>query len=192
VTSPNAYQGLYINGNANAFNFTVDGVSDMDTGSNYTIHYEPNMDAVQEVRVLTTNFEAEFGRNSGGIITVVTKSGTQEFHGTGWWTHRHEEFNANNFFNNVSGLARTPYRINIAGYSLGGPVYIPKHFNTGKTKYFAGQRGADRDYRPVDEHAIPSKYDTGEPVRSDREGDAELLPDGQLCSGSGEHLLQPG
>ena len=136
VTSPNAYQGLYINGNANAFNFTVDGVSDMDTGSNYTIHYEPNMDAVQEVRVLTTNFEAEFGRNSGGIITVVTKNGTQEFHGTGWWTHRHEEFNANTFFNNVSGLARTPYRINIAGYSLGGPVYIPKHFNTSKSKYF--------------------------------------------------------
>jgi len=114
----------------------VDGVSDMDTGSNYTIHYEPNMDAVQEVRVLTTNFEAEFGRNSGGIITVVTKNGTQEFHGTGWWTHRHEEFNANTFFNNVSGLARTPYRINIAGYSLGGPVYIPKHFNTSKSKYF--------------------------------------------------------
>jgi len=136
VTSPNAYQGLYINGNANAYNFTVDGVSDMDTGSNYTIHYEPNMDAVQEVRVLTTNFEAEFGRNSGGIITVVTKNGTREFHGSGWWTHRHEEFNANNFFNNVSGLARTPYRINIAGWSLGGPAYIPKHFNTGKTRFF--------------------------------------------------------
>jgi hypothetical protein len=136
VTSPNAYQGIFVNGNASAFNFTVDGISDMDTGSNYTLHYEPNMDSVQEVKVLTTNYDAEFGRNSGGVMTVVTKSGTQEFHGSGWWTHRHEEFNANNFFSNEGGLARTPYRINIAGWSLGGPVFIPKHFNTSKTKYF--------------------------------------------------------
>jgi hypothetical protein len=136
VTSPNAYQGLYINGNASPFNFTVDGVSDMDSGSNFTVHYEPNMDSIQEVRVLTSNFEAEFGRNSGGNITVVTKNGTQEFHGSGWWTHRNEEFNANSFFNNDSGLPRTPYRINIAGWSLGGPVYIPKHFNIGKTRLF--------------------------------------------------------
>src|SRR5580658_793343 len=136
VTSPNAYQGIFVNGNQSAFNFTVDGISDMDTGSNYTLHYEPNMDSVQEVKILTTNYDAEFGRNSGGVMTVVTKSGTKEFHGSGWWTHRHEEFNANNFFNNEGGLARTPYRINIAGWSLGGPVFIPKHFNTSKTKYF--------------------------------------------------------
>ena len=67
---------------------------------------------------------------------MVTKSGTQQFHGSGWWTHRHEEFNANDFFNNTTGLPRSRYRYNIAGWSLGGPVYIPKHFNIGKTKLF--------------------------------------------------------
>src|SRR6201999_458578 len=85
VTSPNAIANITINGNANAKNFTVDGITDMDTGSNTTLHYEPNIDAIQELKVLTSNYQAEFGCNSGGTITVVTKSGTQSFHGTASW-----------------------------------------------------------------------------------------------------------
>ena len=88
------------------------------------------------MKVLTSNYQAEFGRNAGGSVQVVTKSGTQEFHGSGWWTHRHEGFNANDFFNNITGLPRSRYRFNIAGWSLGGPVFVPKHFNVGKTKVF--------------------------------------------------------
>jgi len=76
VTSPNAIGGITINGNPSAKNFTVDGITDMDTGSNGTLHYEPNIDAIQELKVLTSNYQAEFGRNSGGTITVVTKGGT--------------------------------------------------------------------------------------------------------------------
>ena len=96
VTDPGAINSITINGN-NALqkNFTVDGITDMDTGSNSTIHYEPNIDAIQELKVLTSNYQAEFGRNSGGTITVVTKSGTQQFHGTAAWNHRHEGWNAN-------------------------------------------------------------------------------------------------
>ena len=74
VTSPNAIRGITINGNTSALNFTVDGISDMDTGSNSTIHYEPNADAVQEMKVLTSNYQAEFGRNSGGTITVTAEA----------------------------------------------------------------------------------------------------------------------
>ncbi len=136
VTSPNGFGGITINGNTSAKNFTVDGITDVDTGSNGTIHYEPNMDAIQEVRVLTSNYQAEFGRNSGGTISVVTKNGTRDFHGSGWWTHRHEQFNANSFFNNRSGLPRTPYRFNVAGWSLGGPAYIPRLFNTSRSRVF--------------------------------------------------------
>ena len=136
VTSPNGFGNITINGNTSAKNYTVDGVTNVDTGSNGTIHFQPNMDAVQEVRVLTANYSAEFGRNSGGTISVITKAGGQDFHGSGWWNHRHEGFNANNFFNNRSGLARTPYRYNVAGWSLGGPVYLPKKFNSDKTKFF--------------------------------------------------------
>src|SRR6185312_6588587 len=118
VTSPGAIGGITINGNTSAKNFTVDGITDMDTGSNGTLHYEPNIDAIQELKVLTSNYQAEFGRNSGGTITVVTKSGTQEFHGTAGWNHRHEEFNANDYFNKQNNRPRDKYRYNVDGWSL--------------------------------------------------------------------------
>src|SRR5215471_3591385 len=92
VTSPNAIAGITINGNTSAKNFTVDGITDIDTGSNGTLHYEPNLDAIQEMKILTSNYQAEFGRNSGGTITVVTRSGTRDFHGSATWNHRHEGF----------------------------------------------------------------------------------------------------
>jgi len=145
VTSPGAIGGITIDGNTAAKNFTVDGITDMDTGSNGTLHYEPNMDSIQEVKVLSSNYQAEFGRNSGGTITVVTKSGTQQFHGSGWWNHRHEGFNANDWFNkqnfdvtkpNQNIVPRQAYRYNVDGYSIGGPIYIPGHFNTERKHLF--------------------------------------------------------
>jgi hypothetical protein len=125
VTSPSAISGITIYGNTSAKNFTVDGITDLDTGSNTSLHFEPNMDAIQEIKVLTSNYQAEFGRNSGGQISVITKSGNREWHGTASWNHRHEEFNANSFFNNRSGLNRTPYRFNVGTWSIGGPIYVP-------------------------------------------------------------------
>jgi len=147
VTSPNQLRGFSIQGNSTlTMNFTVDGVTDMDTGSNSTTHYEPNMDAIQELKVLTSNYQAEFGRNSGGTISVVTKNGTQEFHGTGNWSHRHEEFNANSWsddhttktIDGTPNLAtpRPDYRYNIETYSVGGPMYIPKVANKDKKRLF--------------------------------------------------------
>src|SRR6185503_5853838 len=145
VTGPGAIGGITINGNTSAKNFTVDGITDLDTGSNGTLHYEPNLDSIQELKVLTSNYQAEFGRNSGGTITVVTKSGTQDFHGTAGWVHRHEEFNANSWANNhtltkVNGLevatARVPYRYNVETYSIGGPAYIPKLANKSRKHLF--------------------------------------------------------
>ena len=147
VTSPNNLGGFVINGNQTlTMNFTVDGVTDMDTGSNGSLHYEPNMDSVQELKVLSSNYQAEFGRNSGGTITVVTKNGTQEFHGSGQWSHRHEEFNANTWLDNhtlktIDGTPnqatpRPDYRYNVETYAIGGPAYIPKVANKGKKRLF--------------------------------------------------------
>ncbi len=141
VTSHSALGGMNINGGFTALNFTVDGVTDMDTGSNTSLQAEPNLDAIQELKVLTSNFQAEFGHCSGGTITVVTKNGTQEFHGTAAWNHRHEEFNSDTWANNhtlKNGAAtpRVPYRYNVETYSIGGPVFIPKHFNRNRTKLF--------------------------------------------------------
>ncbi|HVB40265.1 MAG TPA: carboxypeptidase-like regulatory domain-containing protein, partial [Terriglobales bacterium] len=122
VVSENDIGSITIDGNTSAKNFTVDGVTDLDTGSNGTTHYEPNEDAIQEVKILSSNYDAEYGRNSGGTITVITKSGTNKFHGSGWANHRQEEFNANTFFNNATGKLRPQYRYNIDGWSFGGPV----------------------------------------------------------------------
>src|SRR5690242_9791218 len=96
------------------------------------------------MKVLTSNYQAEFGRNSGGTITVVTKSGTNQFHGTAAWNHRNEGMNANTWTNNRNGrnLAgaenspRSLYRFNVETYSIGGPVFIPKIFNTEKKRLF--------------------------------------------------------
>jgi hypothetical protein len=137
ATSASGIAGLYINGGRNTQkNFTVDGVTSMDTGSNGTTAYEPNMDAIAEVKILTSNFQAEFGRNSGGVITVITKSGTQQFHGSAYDFYRHEDLNANNFFNNRTSTPRPAYRYRISGYSIGGPVYIPRKFNSNRNKLF--------------------------------------------------------
>ncbi len=135
----NAYSvgGLSMNGNSSMMNVTVDGLSGMDVGcGNCLLEGNPNMDAISEVKVMSSNYSAEYGRNSGGTITLATKSGTQAFHGSGWWQHRHEEFNANTFFNNISGAQRPKYRFNISGYSIGGPVYIPGKLNRSKNKLF--------------------------------------------------------
>ena len=143
--------GLTFSGNTGIIGYSVDGATDIDTGcANCFAHFEPNIDAISEVKVLTSNFAAEYGRNSGAKISVTTKSGTQQFHGSAWWTHRHEDFNANSFFNNQTGLARPRYRYNIPGWSFGGPVYIPGHFNKNKTKIFAfGSQEYTRQFLPV-------------------------------------------
>ncbi len=114
----------------------VDGLAGNDLGNPYTGSSSINLDAISDVKVLLNNYQAEYGRNGGAFINVVTKSGTQEFHGSGYWYKRHEMFNANNFFNNLNKVAKPVYRYNTLGFSVGGPVTIPGKFNSGKDKLF--------------------------------------------------------
>ena len=135
TTSENTVGSVRINGATNASaNFTVDGITNLDTGSNGTSHFEPNMDSIAEMRVLTANYQAEYGRNANGVISVVTKGGSQEFHGSAWTNKRHEMFNAKSFFQNYNGQQKSVYRFFVWGYSIGGPVSIPKLFNADKRK----------------------------------------------------------
>ncbi len=137
TSGENALQQMTINGGGGGHvNFQIDGITDLDTGSNATTHYEPNLDSVAEMRVLTTNYQAEYGRNSSGQISVVTKSGSQEFHGLGSANKRHEMFNAKPFFTNLTGGIKPQGRYFIWNYNVGGPLYIPHLFNTQKKKLF--------------------------------------------------------
>ena len=137
TTSEDGIRQVSINGAPTGkANYMVDGMMDLDSGSFQTTHYEPNMDAIAEVRVLTSNFQAEFGTMSGGSISVVTKSGAQQFHGGAFATKRHEMFNAKNFFDNMNNNQKPPYRFWMYGFNAGGPIYIPKVFNREKRRFF--------------------------------------------------------
>ena len=127
--------------NYNALN--VDGISG-NTARGSNAQSPINMDAIAEVTVLANSYTAEFGTAGGGIINLVTKTGTQRFHGSAYYYSRNEDFNANNFFNNATGrnadgTMKTPrprYRYNTEGVNLGGPIYFPGHFNKNKQKLF--------------------------------------------------------
>lgn len=123
-------------GRTNQNNLTLDGIGNVDTGNNGDQLATVSLDSVQEFRVLTSNYQAEYGRSSSAQISVVTKSGTSEFHGSAYWFHRHEGLNANNWNNNRNGLQRQKQRYNDLGYTIGGPVFIPNHFNREKNKLF--------------------------------------------------------
>jgi len=117
-------------------NWTVDGQTVTDIGVNVQFAYRINMDAVAEMKVSTNSQGAEFGRNSGAQVQVVTKSGTRDFHGSGWWFKRGEWMNANDFVNNYNGKQIQPYRYMTAGYTVGGPIFIPGKFNSSRDKLF--------------------------------------------------------
>ncbi len=130
--------GVNINGSrTGTLNLTLDGVSSLDTGSQQGPYLAPGIDAIGEVKVLLTNYQAEYGRSSGGTINVVIKNGTRDFHGGGFYFKRHEQFNANEFFNNLRNIPKQPYRFNYWGGTIGGPVIIPgTNFNRNRDKLF--------------------------------------------------------
>ena len=122
----NALSGVHINGGRDTEALMlIDGMPSEDAGNN-SPPQEPTMDSIAEVKVLTASYQAEYGRNGGGVVSVVTKSGTREFHGSAYEYYRHEDLNANDFFNNATGTPKQPYRYRTTGYSLGGPLLIPK------------------------------------------------------------------
>ena len=95
----------------------------------------PNPEAIEEFKVLTSNYNAEYGRSSGGIISVVTRPGGNQFHGALYDFVRNSYFNANSFFNNEAGLPRDSTKRNQFGATIGGPIWIPKVFN-GRNRLF--------------------------------------------------------
>ncbi|MBV9301447.1 MAG: TonB-dependent receptor [Acidobacteriaceae bacterium] len=114
-----------------------------------TVVADPNPDAVAEFRVLESDYSAEYGRNAGGIVSVVTKSGTNQLHGTAYDYVRNNFFDANPFFNNEQNLPVPVLKRNQFGGTLGGPIIIPKVFN-GRDKLFfffsyEGQRQTSTD-----------------------------------------------
>jgi len=131
VSGANIGGGVHVHGSRDrAFNFTLDGIDINETsagGSNFT-PLRTNPDMLSEFQVLTSNFTAELGRSSGAQVGLVTRSGSNTFHGTGFEFYRTPRFNANEFENKQSNLPRGQFVQHIFGGSFGGPIIRNKTF----------------------------------------------------------------
>ena len=131
------------NGNRRRMNnFMIDGVSAMDeTGYAKTV-VTPSLDSIAEFRIATANYGAEYGKLGSAQVSVATKSGTKHFHGDAYDYFRNTKLEANPWFINRTiappggNAPKAPLHWNDFGYTLGGPFYIPGHYNTEKNKTF--------------------------------------------------------
>ena len=150
-TRGNAASGAFTaNGNRPAQNnYLLDGIDnnsdtvDFLNGTNYVVL--PPVDAIQEFKVQTSDFSAEFGRSGAAVLNATIKSGTNEFHGSGWEFFRNQHLDAADFFENALGIPKGILEQNQFGTTIGGPVIIPHVFN-GKNKlfFFADYEGLRR------------------------------------------------
>ena len=120
--------------------YTLDGITNLNLGNNTGALVSINPDAIEEMKVLTSNYQAEYGRSGGGVIALTTRGGTNELHGGFLYYRRHDSMNADSYFNDLrggsaDGFPRPLYRYNDYGWNLGGPIYIP-HVVNGKNKLF--------------------------------------------------------
>jgi carboxypeptidase family protein/TonB-dependent receptor-like protein len=128
---------FYVQGSRSTTNnVSIDGVMATDLGSAGSTKAVVSMGAVGEVKIMVSNYQAEYGRMSGSNIEIVTKSGTRAFHGEGDYFMRREWLNANTFFNNRNGVPRPNSRYNTITYNVGGPVFIPRLWNRERQKLF--------------------------------------------------------
>src|ERR1700693_2315540 len=140
-TRGNAASGAFsANGNRPAQNnYLLDGIDnnsdtvDFLNGTNYVVL--PPVDAVEEFKVQTSDFSAEFGRSGAAVLNATIKSGTNSFHGTAWEFFRNDKLDAADFFENAHSISKGELRQNQFGFTAGGPVVIPKVFN-GRNKVF--------------------------------------------------------
>ena len=165
-----------INGGRTEYNnWEIDGGDDLDNGSNSNLNVFPNVDAIAEVRILTSTYGAQYGRNGSGTIEAVTKSGTNQFHGEAFEFLRNEMFNAHNYFD-PPNTPKAAYKKHDFGYTFGGPI------KKNKTFFFWSQEFR-RENTPADyNHLVPSQ--------AERQGNfSDICPPG---TGAGTPFIRPG
>jgi hypothetical protein len=121
------------------------------------VSFSPSPDAVQEMRVQTNAYDAEYGHSGAAFVNVSTRSGTNQIHGSAYWFVRNDILNANDFFNNRNGAPKGKVRRNTFGASLGGPVRIPKLYNgRDRTFYFVNYEGTQIRYADYARAIVPT------------------------------------
>src|SRR5688572_8521326 len=182
----NSGRYLSING-GNSLNQTTtnDGVPVGEEGGNGTTHITPNIDSIGEVNVITSGYNAEHGRQSSGLVSITTKSGTNQYRGSGWYNMRRDEWNKNDFFRKQAGDLKPFFEVNIGGYSIGGPIVIPKLVDSRTSEkkfyFFVSQEFTD-DVRPtaVTRSNLPTELERAGNFSQTTFGKATLNPDGSI------------
>lgn len=135
--------------------FTLDGAPDM--GSGLRVAFVPPSDAVQEFKVITSNFDAQQGHTAGAVVNVVSKSGSNSVHGTLYEFDRNDALSANDFFSNRLGKRKQPLRYHRWGGTVGGPVFIPKLYNgKNKTFFFFAYEGLKDNQPETNTFTVPT------------------------------------
>jgi hypothetical protein len=186
-------------GGANTDNFMVVGTAAENFPSNGLITF-PSVDATEEFRIITRNPSAEYGRTGGGVINIISKAGTNEYHGSAWEFYRGRVLNANTWLNNRSNVKRAPLVQNQYGFTFGGPVWLPKVYDGHKrTFFFFNFEQAKQRTLASTNRIVPT---TGNFTRLGRTGfeittqivtslDGGLTPTGSLTNPFPNGILQP-
>jgi hypothetical protein len=160
-----------VNGGRVEYNsFEVDGSDVLNaglSGAESTLVVYPSLDAIQEVKVLTSNYGAQYGRTASGTVQVTTKSGGSQWHGNAYEFLRNEDMNARNYFDQT--LHAPLYRRNDFGYTIGGPLWIPNVYNQNKQKTFVFFSEEFRIEKSPSE--LQPNFNQGVPTLAERQGD---------------------
>ncbi|HEV8429154.1 MAG TPA: carboxypeptidase regulatory-like domain-containing protein [Pyrinomonadaceae bacterium] len=185
-TGLNAGVDMAVNGNqSNANLWTVDGVNNMDVGSNRTLLVFPSIDSIQEFRVERNSFGAEFGQAQGAVVNLITKGGSNEFHGTAFEFYRNDSLNANNFFLNRSGQPKPQLKYNNFGGTFSGPIIKNRAFFYWSEEWRRERRGQVLSAR------VPTAAEKTGDFSGILTGNLPHMP-GQTCNNSGDPGCFPG
>ena len=151
IDTPGRALTTSINGTARNNNaFRIDGAVSVNVWLPHHVGYVQSAETIEVVNVSTNNFDADQGMAGGAAVTVVTKSGTNQLHGSTFFLRNQEQLNANTFANNAFGLAKPPVSTSIYGGTIGGPIVKNKLFFFGGWERYAGRRGFQ------DKYSVPS------------------------------------
>jgi hypothetical protein len=161
TTGPAGSVSYSINGGRTEYNnWEIDGGDVLDSGSMSNLNVFPNVDALDQVQVLTSSYDAQYGRSGSGAIEAVTKSGTNQFHGELFEFYRNQAMNAQNYFY-IPGERSSGYAKNDYGFTVGGPIIRDKTF-------FFYSEELRRD-------SVPGFYNTAIPSNAERAGDFNAI-----------------
>jgi hypothetical protein len=161
-----------VNGNSAQSNlFLTDGANNNDTGSNRTILLYPSIEAIAEFRMLRNSYGPEYGQAAGSVITIATRGGTNDFHGSVFYFGRNDALNATEFFTNANGLQKSKLRRHDFGFSIGGPIKRDKLFFFYSQEFNKEIRGQSRA------GSVPTLLE-----RQGNFSQPRILADGTSCS----------